>query len=65
MVIVAFLVLGALLGPIIGAFLAVPMTVVVSVIIDELAESRPSLGFEEDEEVAENESEKEKLRSTP
>lgn len=75
MVIVAFLVLGALLGPIIGAFLAVPMTVVVSVIIDELAESKPSLGLEEDEEVAEtqnepedgseNKPEKEKLRSTP
>lgn len=46
MVIVAFLVLGALLGPIIGAFLAVPATVVVGVVMDELAESRPSLGFE-------------------
>lgn len=47
-VIVAFLVLGELLGPIIGAFLAVPATVVVSVVVDELAESRPSLGYEEE-----------------
>ncbi|MGI9050928.1 MAG: AI-2E family transporter [Rubrobacteraceae bacterium] len=48
MVIVAFLMLGALLGPIIGAFLAVPATVVVSVILDEIAEKEPSLGFEKD-----------------
>ena len=48
-VIVSFLVLGTLIGPIIGAFLAVPATVVVSVVLDELAEKRPSLGYEEEE----------------
>lgn len=64
MVIVVFLVLGALLGPIIGAFLAVPTMVVVSVVIDELVESRPSLGFEEEKQAAETEKEeKEKSRS--
>ncbi len=75
MVIVAFLALGTLLGPIIGAFLAVPTTVVIGVVIDELAESRPTLGLEEDEEVAETQYEpesepedeagKEELRSAP
>lgn len=58
MVLVAFLVLGALLGPIIGAFLAVQTTVVFSLVIDEFVESRPSLGFEEEEQAAETEKEK-------
>ncbi len=47
-ILVAFLVLGTLIGPIVGAFLAIPATVVVSVVLDELAEKRPSLGFEEE-----------------
>lgn len=50
MVLVSFLVLGALLNPVVGALLAVPAAVFVGVVLDQLRRREPSLGEEPSKE---------------